>query len=147
MEWIRAVARITVGDGSHGTGFLISTEGLVLTAFHVVGDRTRSLGKPAPSWRPGPYEIVFGDPDNPATQWSAGAAKVYLDRYSVDDDWAMLEIDKPPGDRAPLQLADYELPRADNAFTEHSAPVGPLDVERSIDLLARRLIALTDLGL
>src|SRR6185503_17411638 len=122
MEWIRAVGRITVADGSHGTGFLISPDGLVLTAFHVVGDRGKSLGKPAPVWRPGPYDIVFGDPNNPATLWKAGAARVYLDRFSIDDDWAILEVGKPPAGLVPLQLADYELPRADNAFATYGFP-------------------------
>jgi len=122
MDWIRAVARITLGDGSHGTGFLISSDGLVLTAFHVVAYRDKSLEKLAPVWRPGPYEVTFGDPNTPATQWTTGPAKLYLDRYGIDDDWAMLEIAKPPGDVVPLQLADYELPRADNRFSTFGFP-------------------------
>jgi hypothetical protein len=122
MEWIRAVGRITLGDGSHGTGFLISCDGFVLTAFHVVAYRDQSLAKLAPVWRPGPYEVVFGDPNNPATQWKGGAATVYLDRYSIDDDWAMLEIARPPDGVVPLQLADYELPRANNAFATFGFP-------------------------
>jgi hypothetical protein len=122
MEWIRAVGRITVGDGSHGTGFLIAREGLVLTAFHVVADRKQSLDKLAPVWRPGPYDIVFGDPNTPATLWQAGAAKVYLDRYSIDDDWVMLEVGAAPDGLVPLQLADYELPRADKAFATFGFP-------------------------
>jgi hypothetical protein len=122
MQWIRAVGRITLGDGSHGTCFLISSDGLVLTAFHVVANRDQSLAKLAPVWRPGPYEVAFGDPSTPATRWTTGAATVYLERYSIDDDWAMLEIARPPADVVPLQLADYELPRADNAFATFGFP-------------------------
>jgi hypothetical protein len=113
MQWIRAVGRIALGDDSHGTCFLISADGLVLTAFHVVAYRDQSLAKLAPVWRPGPIKIVLGDPNNAATLWDAGAATVYLDRYSIDDDWAMLEIARPPAEIVPLALADYELPRAD----------------------------------
>jgi hypothetical protein len=122
MEWIRAVGRITVGDGSHGTCFLIAPEGFVLTAFHVVAHHKQSFDKRAPVWRPGPYEIVFGDPNTPATLWQAGAAKVSPERFSIDHDWAMLEVGKAPDGLMPLQLADYELPRADNAFATFGFP-------------------------
>jgi len=122
MEWIRAVARITMGDGSHGTGFLISEAGLVLTAFHVVAHRQESLEQPAPVWRTGPISMKFGNPNDPASQWSTGDAAVYLDRYSIADDWILLEIPRPDHGVAPLPLAEYTEPRADNAFATFGFP-------------------------
>src|SRR3954451_24579866 len=112
MEWIRAIARISVDDGSHGTGFLISAGGLVMTAFHVVAVRDKSIAARAPVWRPGrrpgQWAIKFGDPKDPETQWTTGDATVYLQRFSIDDDWVLLEIPPPPPDVAPLQLADFD---------------------------------------
>jgi hypothetical protein len=108
MEWIRAIARISLGDGSHGTGFLISAGGLVMTAFHVVALPDKSKTARAPVWRKGPIAIKFGNPLAPKTQWTTGDATVYLQRFSIDDDWVLLEIPPPPPDVAPLQLADFD---------------------------------------
>ena len=90
------IARIEVRDGvrvlSRGTGFLV-TDRLVLTAFHVVGDRTQRVL----------YEqqyglfLCFPGLECPGRTvegaWDAGA------------DWALVECAEPPKAR-PLPLAD-----------------------------------------
>jgi hypothetical protein len=85
MTWTKAIARITVGGegGYRGTGALISDGrdgGLVLTAFHVIKMAFGGL----------PIRVVFGDPKNET--WTCGDGTATCERYSVDDDWALLRL-------------------------------------------------------
>lgn len=122
MEWLRAIARISPDDGSHGTGFLISAGGLVMTAFHVVALADKSKAARAPVWRKQPWAIKFGNPLDPQSQWTTGDATVYLQRFSIDEDWVMLEIPPPPPGVAPLQLADYDPSREAQPFKTFGFP-------------------------
>jgi WD40 repeat protein len=91
-----AIARIDIMQGGkslgRGTGFLVG-DGLVLTAFHVVGNR---FGNP-----PAPYpgEIVLTFPGH--------VSKAVLDEklWNHKEDWALLRCDSPPPS-CPLPLAE-----------------------------------------
>lgn len=95
-----AIARIEIRDGarvlSRGTGFLV-TDRLVLTAFHVVGDRTPS--EPVLYDRQYGLFACFPGHESPCRVvdgvWDAGA------------DWALVECADPPHAR-PLPLAELD---------------------------------------
>ena len=70
-----------------GTGFLVGAR-LVLTAMHVVGDRTQK------KIYPGPIKLTF--PNATVT------AKVYGDHWDPVADWALLECDDLPSGVTPL---------------------------------------------
>jgi hypothetical protein len=104
----RAIARIRVG-GSRGTGFLVSDDGLLLTAFHVVGDLAKK------TLRAGPITIDFGDPreePNGAPYFSTTAA-VVPGCHNAENDWALLQCANAPPNVVPFTCAplknSYEL--------------------------------------
>lgn len=94
-----AIARIDVQeDGvttSRGTGFLVSDDGLLLTAAHVVFDFD-APGKPP---RAGTI-LLFFDTQGARPRFVAAQAIVDQD---VDADWALLRC-TPPADTEPIQL-------------------------------------------
>src|SRR5215470_20133849 len=96
-EYTEAIARITVG-AARGTGFLVCESGLVLTALHVLGDVTNGFQP-----YPGLVRLDFGNKGVSRT-WSATAK---LAKSSIEDDWALLQIDEPaqPYPARPLPLA------------------------------------------
>jgi trypsin-like peptidase len=96
-EYKYAIARIVVG-GARGTAFLVSDDGLVLTALHVIGP----LAEPFVPYR-GSITLEFGDKAVHAT-WTAAAKLV---QHSVQDDWALLQLvdPVPPYPARPLPLA------------------------------------------
>lgn len=102
----RAIARIVVGQG-RGTGFLVSRDGLVLTALHVVADLEGSRRNERLKPYPDPITLRFGDPLTGATWTPTGAATLVPELYSLQGDWAVLKIAGPiPGDVVPLRLAE-----------------------------------------
>src|SRR4051812_2055209 len=102
----RAIARIVVGQ-SRGTGFLVSRDGLVLTALHVVADLEGSRRNERLRPYVGPITLQFGDPLTGATWTPAGPATLVPELYSLQGDWAVLQIAGPvPGDVVPLRLAE-----------------------------------------
>src|ERR1700680_3471297 len=101
-----AIARIDVMQRgrslSRGTGFLVA-DGLVLTALHVVADRTKE------SLTPYPGEIVLSFP---STSTKGSIYENYWDRLA---DWALLRCETTQGlDGAPRPLPIAEL-REDGA--------------------------------
>lgn len=96
-EYRQAIARTTVGQ-ARGTGFLVSEDGLVLTALHVLGDPVEPFV---------PYGarigLEFGD-KAAHTTWKAVAT---LLQHSVQDDSALLQLGEPapPYPARPLPLA------------------------------------------
>ncbi len=148
MTWIRAIARITVG-GERGTGFLVSTDGLVLTAFHVVADLDQSKAPDQPAWRAGPISIRFGNPNN-GDVWvpDNGTAERVEGGYSIDDDWALLRVGIPAGVQVrPLMLAQFTEPRAERTFTTFGFPVPEQDIggeySGTVGVWQDRLVQLT----
>lgn len=110
MTWKRAIARITVGGeaGFRGTGALVSETGLVLTAFHVVADHEKSVAAGVAKFHEVTLLVVFGDPKSPATVWKSGdGTAVVTNHYSIDDDWALLQLCGTPVkvEAVPLPLA------------------------------------------
>jgi hypothetical protein len=108
MEGIRAIARIAPGDNTRGTGFLVADR-LILTAFHVVADRAKSQARRAPVWRPEPLVVRFGSTEHPDTQWQPASAKIHDRFFSIERDWAVIEIEPPAGlaPVTPFTLAAY----------------------------------------
>ncbi len=119
MRWTSAVARISVA-GSRGTGFLVSASGLVLTAFHVVGDRARSRQLKRPQFYGGAIAVRFGD----QRTWTTGDAVVVDNLYSFEDDWAVLQVPAPgpEHDVVPLELAKLREPRSQTPFATFGFP-------------------------
>jgi hypothetical protein len=103
MTWTRTIARISVG-GYRGTGTLVSKEALVLTAFHVIADREKSLRDRSAAFHAAPIRVVFGDPKNGDT-WSTGDGSATCLRYSIEHDWALLQLAPGPLRASPLPLA------------------------------------------
>lgn len=93
-----AIARIEIRDGarvlSRGTGFLV-TDRLVLTAFHVIGDRTRN----PPSLHEQQYGLYLCFPGHEC------AGRVVEGSWDTAADWALVESADPPKAR-PLPLAE-----------------------------------------
>ncbi|MEZ4293652.1 MAG: serine protease [Polyangiaceae bacterium] len=119
----RAIALIKANVGnkvSRGTGFLVSTDGLVLTAFHVVGDL--ATGKKYAE----PMKLSFGDPREGPTIESE--ARFVPDHHSVADDWALLRCTTPPAGVTPLKLGRirrrYALEFESFGFTEAKRTTG-----------------------
>jgi trypsin-like peptidase len=101
--WTRAIARISVG-GFRGTGFLVSDDGLILTAFHVIGAMKSKKLVPHASF----IEVRFGD-GKKATS-SPREARLEGEHYSAEEDWALLRLvpaaaTDPPFPVTPLPLA------------------------------------------
>lgn len=99
----RAIARVSVpvdNRFSRGTGFLVADGGLVLTAFHVIGDHERR--KPYP----GTITLAFGDPDD--GKQVTTTATLIPDRSSAVEDWALLRCDQSLPGIAPFELAPLE---------------------------------------
>jgi hypothetical protein len=111
MSWTCAIARITVG-GYRGTGALISSDRLVLTAFHVVADREQSIEAKSPVYYEAPINVVFGDPKNPAEVWVCGDGGARCVRYSIEHDWALLELSEGQLQAKPFPLAKANLEKA-----------------------------------
>lgn len=105
-----AIARIDVMQQdrsiSRGTGFLVA-EGLVLTALHVVADRTKEARTPYPG------EIVFTFPGHTT---KAVIHESYFDRMA---DWALLKCETAPPVR-PIPLA--EAPKDGAAWETYGFP-------------------------
>jgi hypothetical protein len=158
MTWTQAIARITVG-GFRGTGALISDGpdgGLVLTAFHVIADHTKSLRDKKAAFHELPIRVVFGDPKNGETWVCGNGTAECKQRYSIDDDWALLHL--PPGD---LKAKAFPLARASTESTawktfgfpdhekesggEYQGTLGALG-PRKVELLAHDLPLGTDMG-
>jgi hypothetical protein len=106
----QAIARIDImQDGrstSRGTGTLV-TDRLVLTALHVVADRTAQ--PPAPL--PGTIRVTF-----PTGSCDALVLRDYMDAHA---DWALVECQAPPRVR-PMPLG--EVTSTDSAFTSFGFP-------------------------
>lgn len=115
-----AIAQIKVGT-SRGTGFLVSDDGLVLTALHVIADPAVCKWKGALVPYGGPITLRFGDPKNNATWVPPGPATVETQRYSVEDDWALLRVPTPV-QAAPLTLARLAPPQKGRAFETFGFP-------------------------
>ncbi|MFI5095351.1 MAG: serine protease [Candidatus Acidiferrales bacterium] len=81
-KFSNAVVRIQTGRPSHGTGFIVSQDGWILTASHVVLD-----------WTTGEYDgaITVILPDN-STQLATPILKA--DHFLILRDFAILKIDK-----------------------------------------------------
>lgn len=127
MESLKlAIAQIKVGS-SRGTGFLVSEDGLVLTALHVVADREecKRLKKLVP-YR-GEIRLRFGDPKNDATWTPASPATIEPGQYSIEDDWVLLRI-APPVQARPLPLARLAPPQKDRAFGTFGFPEAEADI-------------------
>ena len=96
QEIRKAIARIDVAVGgkkvSRGTGTLV-TDSRVLTALHVVADRTRDPPVPYN----GTITLTF-----PSHTTDASIYGTYVD---ADGDWALLECDEPPPDVEPVPLS------------------------------------------
>jgi hypothetical protein len=102
----RAIARIVVGN-VRGTGFLVSRQGQVLTALHVVADLEGSVRNERLKAYADPIWLTFGDPVTKNTWAPAGPASIVPELYSLKGDWVVLQFPGPvPDDVAPLTLAD-----------------------------------------
>ncbi|WP_437552577.1 trypsin-like peptidase domain-containing protein [Sorangium sp. So ce367] len=121
----RAIARLTASivtrDGpkpSRGTGFLVRQDGLMLTAFHAVGDLSRGVPTAAP------IRVEFAEPGaRPAFSTTAT-----LVRSSVKDDWALLRCEKVPDNVAAFTLAPlcpgFEVGWSSFGFSEAAMDLG-----------------------
>lgn len=105
-----AIARIDVvqngASSSRGTGSLV-TERLVLTALHVVADRSQQPAVPYP----GTIRLTFPG--------GATEARIVNDFMDARADWVLLECLTPPPGR-PLPLA--ELHEGDSGFVTYGFP-------------------------
>src|SRR5829696_4897910 len=102
--WTRAIARISVG-GFRGTGFLVSDDGLILTALHVIGKmKETQLLQHADT-----IEVRFGD-GKKATS-SPREARLEGKNYSPTDDWALLRLAPPGANDQPFELTPLPLAR------------------------------------
>ncbi len=131
VAWTRSVARINVG-GYRGTGFLVSEVGLVLTAFHVVGDLKESRKKGQAVFYPMPIKVRFGD--GKKVTRDGGFADVVTNRYSFEEDWVLLRIQDPgrlydanDGDIAPLRPLKLASPPAGERFESFGFPTKEAD--------------------
>lgn len=113
-----AIAQVNVGS-SRGTGFLVSDDGLVLTALHVIADPRARRSDGTPVYYGGPITLRFGDPKNHATWVPEKPATV--ERYSFEDDWVLLRV-QPPPQVAPLPLARLAPPQKGRAFETFGFP-------------------------
>lgn len=122
----RAIARITVGNRSEGTGSLVSAGGLVLTALHVIADLdlSRQRGRLAPIQ--GTITLAFGDPIDPPSCWSTTATLVVSPPlYSIEHDWAVLRIAGAiPAGVDPLVLAKAAAVAAADPWSTFGFPAG-----------------------
>jgi hypothetical protein len=102
MDRIRAaIARITVGN-RRGTGFLVSPNGLVLTALHVVAGDSPS---DPPVIDDGPINLRFGDARQAPEDALHETTATLTEHYSVPEDWALLQCAAAPQGTSPLPLA------------------------------------------
>ncbi|GEM_PF-6496467 len=120
MWWTRAIARVVANDGSHGTGFLISKSGLLLTAFHVVGNLAASRRDKTPVYLgagPGPltFQVTIDGVES--------RASVHGTCVDFDADWIVLQCDvtKVAGIE-PIPLAKFD-PDGDTRFTTYGYPI------------------------
>lgn len=91
----------------HGTGVLVSRDGLVLTALHVIADLDDSVRNERLMRHPGDIVLRFGDPANTTTWSPAGTVTIERDLYSFTDDWVVLRFTGAvPDGVGPLTLAD-----------------------------------------
>src|SRR5215471_14136795 len=118
-DWVSAVALIKVAN-YRGTGFLVSADGLVLTAFHVVADRQASIEARKPQFYPGPITVRFGDGNNKT--WDGGVATVVENRFSMMDDWVLLKVAPQRIEAEPVAVAQLTEPREQRAFTTFGFP-------------------------
>lgn len=121
-----AIAQIKVGS-SRGTGFLVSDDGLVLTALHVIADLDECRRKGALVPYRGEIRLRFGDPKNNATWAPAGPAAIEAGRYSVEDDWVLLRVPTPV-QATPLPLARLTPSAAPRPFTTFGFPGNEAEV-------------------
>jgi hypothetical protein len=135
MTFKRSICRIIVGGeaGFRGTGALVSEDGLVLTAFHVIGDLEQSRKTREAVFYKGLIKVVFGDPkDRAGATWMAGDGRASCERYSFIDDWALLRLQARPGEQLVLSSAPFRLaqPTMDGVafktfgFPRYAAEVG-----------------------
>ncbi|WP_437941090.1 S1 family peptidase [Sorangium sp. So ce341] len=131
----RLTARIATRDGpklGRGTGFLVRQDGLMLTAFHAIGDLLR--GVPTAD----PITVDFAEPGaRPAFSTSAT-----LVRSSAKDDWALLRCAKVPDNVAAFTLAPicpgFEVGWSSFGFSEAAIDMGMV-YEGTIRSFGRRL--------
>jgi hypothetical protein len=127
MESLKqAIAQIKVGS-SRGTGFLVSEDGLVLTALHVIANREMGIKQRKLVTYPGEIRLRFGDPKNDATWAPASPATIEPGQYSIEDDWVLLRI-APPVQARPLPLARLAPPQKDRAFETFGFPDQEADI-------------------
>lgn len=117
-EWLPAIAQIKIA-GFRGTGFLVTSDGLVLTAFHVIADRDASIKARAPRFHEGPIQVRFGSGLDDT--WDGGTATVVENRFSIAEDWALLRI-RNQATVPPMVLAALDAPRDGRAFTTFGFP-------------------------
>ncbi len=84
------------GTPCRGTGFVVSEDGLILTAFHVIEGRVKG------QMHGGAITLRFGNQERTVT-----AAN--LKAHSVQDDWALLHCADLPADVEPLRLEKRRL--------------------------------------
>ena len=100
-ETKRAIARIfaRARDATTvvGTGFLVSSDGLVLTAFHVIGNRQAALQQGLPAVHSA-IELQFdGEIARIACELVDGC-------FNPLDDWALLRLARVPANLTPIPL-------------------------------------------
>lgn len=101
-ELTAAIAYLQAG-GQHGTAFLVSATGLVLTARHCVEGKGSTKDKV--KWiNPPVVDLRFGDIDNPILRTTAPLPPV---DHDYDEDWALLQC-KPVPNVTPISLAEFD---------------------------------------
>ncbi|MFO0601608.1 MAG: serine protease [Polyangiales bacterium] len=126
-----AIAQIKVGS-SRGTGFLVSDDGLVLTALHVIADRDECKRKGALVPYRGQITLRFGDPKSDAVWAPSGPATIEPGRYSVEDDWVLLRVPTPV-QAAPLTLARLASSSTKPTFTTFGFPGNEAEIGGDYD--------------
>ncbi|WP_437708677.1 serine protease [Sorangium sp. So ce448] len=154
-----SIARILVG-GERGTGFLVSREGLVLTALHCVAFAD-SFKTGKPEFLPGIIKVRFGDPLDPAVGPPGADGKLFATtatvvQHSVEHDIALLECNETP-DVEPLVLAPspfgvarwstFGFPEASGAVADGSREVNGQPLDGRITSMSTRIaLALNQVG-
>jgi hypothetical protein len=104
MDGIRAATAQIKAGASRGTGFLVTVDGWVLTALHVIADLQASRSQNQLVPHANQFDLRFGDP-RANGQLIPAVGKIAGAQFDLKQDWVLFRCEPPPAGVAPLPLA------------------------------------------